>query len=289
MPLVAYVTPRDVADDVLRKKLNELIGTVNLSDLNLEIPAGNVPGKTSVNKFGRGTNFDSGVLGDVWSRNNPTDTQPVWLAPTAARVHAIVSSSDADSDTGGSVAQGAGARTLRLYGLKTWDLAETSEDIILDGTSTVNTTNSYVIIHRMKVLTSGASGPNVGQITATAATDGTVTAQIQATKGQTEMAIYGIPSIQTAYMTTFYISIQSAPSGVSATMDMVANEFPGSDETVFITKHTDGLVADGTSRFLHQFQPYMKIAGPAIYKLQATANTNNSDRSGGFDLIIVNN
>ena len=57
----------------------------------LEVPRGNVPGVTSVNKFGRSTDVDTGYR-DVW---DVVGTK-TWVAPTTARVHNIKSSSASD-------------------------------------------------------------------------------------------------------------------------------------------------------------------------------------------------
>jgi len=88
-------------------------------DFGLEVARGNVSGMSKVNKFGRATFCDATEDTDIHDGANensyPTaalDDRPTWVAPTAARVHAIKSTSDEDSDTGGSVAQGDGVVNL---------------------------------------------------------------------------------------------------------------------------------------------------------------------------------
>ena len=177
-----------------------------IGDPMLGIPKGDFSGYTAVNKFGRSTDVDDGVNTDIWDVANANsypsaalDQQAIWVPPTTARTHQIASTSA--NDDGDPV--GTGARTIQVYGLTGWGAAETSEVVTMNGTTDVATSSSYVIIHRMKVLTYGGSGPNVGSITATADTDDTITAMIAPGEGQTQMAIYGFPSTQTAYMTGF--------------------------------------------------------------------------------------
>jgi hypothetical protein len=265
--------------------------TVVTPDYNLQIAKGLVPSKKAVNKYGRTTNADASVTTDVHNRANATDTQAIWIAPTQARIHAIVSASDEDSETGGVNPQGDGLRTMRIYGLTSWDTAEITEDISLDGTNAVNTVNSFVIIHRMEALTWGshASGTNVGKITATAATDATITAQIEAGSGQTQMAVYGIPSTQTAFIQFYYASILKAAAATNCLVRLVANTQPDFVLTNFVVKNTFGLDTNGTSCYSHEFKPPYKIAGPAIIKVDVNSNANNSDVSGGFDIIVEDN
>lgn len=255
-------------------------------DLMLEIPAGNVPGKTSIEKFGRATNLDTNTDTDIWDRANATDDQAIWVAPTTARTHDIVSTST--DDDGSPV--GDGARTVEISGLTAWNTAETSEVITMNGTTDVPTASAYVIIHRMEVLTKGATDVNVGVITATAQTDGTVTAQINAGQGNTQMAIYGVPSTQTAYMTGFYIGILRA-SGATAIIDfsLLSNMEPDAELLNFSVRHKSGLSSAASSDIQHFFMPYKKFVGPTIIKMQGNGSALNLDANAGFDLIIEDN
>jgi hypothetical protein len=149
-----------------------------------------------------------------------------------------------------------------------------------------------VIIHRILVLTKGnnSAGPNVGIITATAATDGTITAQIRVSQGQTQMAIYGVPSTQKAYIGRLYANVNKS-AGAAGLLDvsLLSNPEPDNEITNFLTKHTFGLQTVGTSAFTIPYYAPKVIDGPAIIKIQASSNTNDMDVSAGFDLVLVDN
>ena len=257
---------------------------IGTSDFGLQVARGLVSGVSSVNKFGEAHDGIQTTATDIWSRADSAATQQIWLAPTAARIHAIVSTSASDD---GSPA-GVGARTLRVYGLKTWDLAETSEDITLNGTGAVNTANSYVIIHRMKVLSCGATSINVGTITATAATDGTITAHILPGAGQTEMAIYGVPSIQSFYLTRWSCAIGRSTTQL-ASFTFLVNEFPQTLTTQYIKKNDVELMTTGTSGTEKTFVNPVKYAGPCIIKIQAISSAADTDGKSAFDGYLINN
>lgn len=257
------------------------MSTFGTTDFWLEAAKGNISGHVTVNKFGRATDCDSGVDCDVWDGANATDAQDIWTAPTAARAHQVVSSST--SDTSG----GAGAQQVQVYGLTDWDTKEVSEVVTLNGTTNVATTNSYVIIHRIKVISFGASGPNVGQITATADTDSTVTAQILIGEGQTQMAIYGIPSTQTAYMAQYYASANKGSTSLEVNISVLLATLPATQPAVFLTKLTYGLNTEGVNAATVDSTPPRGMSGPAIIKIQANASSNNVDVSAGFNMVLV--
>lgn len=250
----------------------------------LQVARGLIPKITSVNKFGVAPDGIQTSATDVWSRADSVPTQSIWLAPTAARIHSIVSSSANDDGS----PPGTGARTIRVYGLKTWDTVESSEDIILNGTTPVDTANAYVIIHRMKVLTCGGSSPNIGIISATAATDGTITAIIAPGDGQTEMAIYGVPSTQSFYMTRWSAAIAKTTTAY-ATFELRVNENPHVQTTAYLRKNDITSVASGNSNIEKIFVNPIKYAGPCIIKVQGIANINDVDAKSGFDGYLVTN
>jgi hypothetical protein len=254
------------------------------SDFFIEVSRGNVPGISAVNKFGRNIEVDSGVTADIWDGGHTGDESLIWVAPTQARTHTIASDSASDTDGG------AGARRLKVFGLSDWDTAEINEEIVMNTGSPPVTANSYVIIHRMQVLTKGATSVNVGTITATATGDATVTAKIRPNEGQTQMVVYGLPSTQTLYVGRLYGNVNKA-GGATGLIDVSlrANPEPQDELLNFLVKHTFGLQTVGTSALTINYYTPKIFAGPAIIKIQAISGTDNMDISAGFDGILVNN
>ena len=255
----------------------------------LQVSRGLVSGITAVNKFGSAPSGIQTSATDIWSRADATPTQQIWVAPTTARIHAIVSSSDLDGKTASP--SSVGARTLKIWGLTSWTTAEVNETVTLDGTTSVNTANSYVIIHRMKVLTAGTTAINVGTITATAATDTTITAVILPTDGQTQMAIYGAPSTQTFYLVSYGLSINDSVAQTRVKCTLEVNETPDSSplNVRFTRKWELQIQNSGTSFANREFEPYIALPGPCIIKVQGTANTPDVDGSAAFNGYLVTN
>jgi hypothetical protein len=249
------------------------------TDFLLEAARGNVSGMTTGNVVGQNIDVDTAASEDVWSAGGS------WVAPTTARTH-DVASTDANDD--GSPA-GTGARTLRIWGLTGWGTAEVTEDITMDGTSNVATANAYVIINKMMVLTKGASGPNVGVITATAQTDATVTAHISVGDGTTQSTVYGFPSTQTVYMGRLFGNILKGGGNAAADVALQFNPEPDVEITTFLTNHVFAVESDGDSNTTINFYVPKVLAGPGIIKIHATVSANNTDVSGGYDFILIDN
>ena len=157
----------------------------------------------------------------------------------------------------------------------------------MNGTTNVPTVNAYVIINHMEVLTKGATSANVGVIKATADTDSTVTAQINADKGHTGMCVYGVPSIQDMYILKFSATVGVVASGKEVEIDLVTNTEPNVELTNFLIAFHFALSSAGLSGFEHPHIIPDKHAGPQMIKLQATGDAANMSVAGAFELILV--
>lgn len=230
-----------------------------------------------LHKFGRNADIDTATdPEDVWTAGG------IWVAPTESRIHDIVSGSANDT------ALGSGARTLQVEGVGEWsDPGFQSEIVTLNGATPVPTRKKYSIIHRMRTLTSGANGINAGLITATAQTDGTVTAEIVAGENQTLMAIWGMPAGKKLYVHSGFISIQDTGTQ-SARAAIYANTEPDENLLQFRVAETIGIATTGTSAYMRRWYPPLVVNGPAIIKAQVQAVANNdADISAGFGGVIA--
>lgn len=247
-------------------------------DFVTEVSLGRVSDYTAVNKFGDAPDCDSGVATDIWDGADGVTSTDIWAAPTQARIHALVSTSSADDD--GST----GMRTIEIFGLKTWDDRETSETVILNGTSAVNTAESYVVIHRMIGRTFGSGEANAGLIKATAATDGTITAMIHIGNNQSRMAILAIPRDQCILFSSVHTSI--AVNGTAKAQGrLMVKESADLTTSAFIAKelYEFGL----TNPFDSTEEVPLKFCGPCIVKVQVTTDSANVECRAGFHGLIV--
>lgn len=238
------------------------------STFSLNVARGRISGMLPVNKFGRNADIDVGTE-DVWAGGG------TWVPPTTARVHNLVSTSANDTSAG------TGARTLRVFGLNA-SYALAQEDITLNGLVNVPTSGSYTMIYRMQVLTAGSGGTNVGTITATAQVDGTVTASVAIGKAQTQMAIYQVPAGYTAYLSKWW-ACEAGNANARLDVDLFARAFGG----VYCVQGTVGLQIGSGTFAVVEYDPPKSFAAKTIIKLTGTADTNNTECEGGFDLVLV--
>lgn len=234
----------------------------------LDVSRGAYSNMSAVNKFGRNPDVDIGTE-DIWSQGG------TWVAPTAARVHAIVSSSTSDASAG------VGARTVMVNGLN-GSFADTTETVTMNGTTPVNTVNSFVIIHRMIVLTVGSSAANVGTITATAATDATISCAIVIAKAQSQFGIYQIPAGYSGYLFAYGGSFYGA-----ANTNLLLELFAKPSGGAFNLKGTLALNISANCVGVREYAIPTKFTAQTTIKVSSTSDTNNANVIGWFDLVLV--
>lgn len=226
---------------------------------------GDIPSLTRVFRYGEIIGVPSADTNiDIWDL---APTQPAWLAPTAPRIHNLVSDNAEDN---GNLSL-TGAHSVRIVGLTSWDALEEIVEIVqLNGITPVPTVNSFVF-HRMRVnQPTGSAGPNLGTITSTAITDGTVTAAILPGKGRTSMLILALSDKQTLNVSQLFAGLHKSV-GATAAADIiyVQNYTPQVDPNVFLDGGTLPVISTGTSSVQRTFDPYIPAVGPMLIKGQA--------------------
>jgi len=150
-------------------------------------------GSSIIRKFGENDDLDT-ALETVWDVGG---LYP-WNAFSAATLLDVVSDEVED------VFSGTGARVAELQGLDA-NFNKVTENVNLSGTIAVSTTLQFRRLFRIKVLSAGTQGSNEGTVTASHP-DGTTLAQVSATKNQTLMALWTVPSGKTMYMVDVYFN-----------------------------------------------------------------------------------
>jgi hypothetical protein len=256
------------------------------TEYNLLVSQGLVQGVAAVTQIGRAPDGVQTTVSDIWSRCDSVPTQQIWIPPTTARIHNITSTSPNDN-TGGT-----GAVSVIVYGLTSWSSEEVSEVVTLNGVTSVPTVNSYVIIHRMTAVaqsTTTSVGINAGVIRATAVTDATITAQIDANAGTTQMAIYGVPSTKMLYVKTFFAYMNDSAGATRADIQFRINFNPNVQRFGFVNGGNIQIQNQGSSGIINELSITNSIPGPAIVKIQAIANTADVDVTAGFTAYLIDN
>jgi len=121
---------------------------------------------------------------------------------------------------------GTGARTVEVSGLDA-NYDELSETIVLAGQTAINTSNQFIRVNRIKVLTAGSGGQNAGVIyVGTGAISSGVPANKYATiaigDNQTLMALWTVPRGYTAYLLQTDVTVATTQNNKYCTVQLVA-------------------------------------------------------------------
>jgi hypothetical protein len=237
----------------------------------LEIARGRVPKTTCIRKFGHndsiGTSFQT-----IWDANG------IYSYLASATALSVSSPSASDS------ASGAGARTLRIYGLDA-DYLEINELVTLNASTAVSTAQSYLRVYRAVVETAGSAGINKDHIYVYtgANTGGTpnATASIRAcispSHGQTQMAVYTIPAGKTGYWVGYDSTIGGTRIG---TFEIFTRPFGGA----FNIKKEYDLTNDHVDS---HFAVPEEIPEKTDMEFRGKVDASSARMAAGFDIILI--
>ena len=170
----------------------------------------------AVHVFGRNTDIDIGTAPEsVWGGAGVYTGQP-----TGAPELVTVVSGDVDDD--GNPAD-TGARTVRIYGLLTSNATEeTTEDIIMNGQTLVDSVNTWYRVYKVKVLTAGSSGTNEGAISvAHKTTTANIFSVMPALTGQSQVAAFTIPDKHKGWITDIRVHLARASGAAGSAVAML--------------------------------------------------------------------
>ncbi len=167
---------------------------------------------------------------DIWT------TGGILSYLSSAELMSIVSTDANDA------AAGTGAQTIQIEGLDgAW--APITEVVTMDGLTPVLTTQAFLRVNRMFVLTAGSGAENAGIISATAQTSATVQAEIAATENQSMKIQFSVPLGQTAFLL-------GGEMGIAAATDTLFRTKIREFGSVFRTKHILGIQLDAQATIL---------------------------------------
>lgn len=184
--------------------------------------------------------------------------------------------------TGGDNENITGVRSVRITGVDS-TYAEITEDIDLNGTGSKNTVNSYLRINSMVALAVGSAGAAVGNITATAATDSTVSAKIIAGKCESQNAYYTVPLSKTAFILSVYAGLPTATVTTTAVLDMLVREYGKG----WVTRFLFGANVDGNPQNGHAFDAPIVAPAKSDIRLRANTSADNADIVAGMQMLVV--
>jgi hypothetical protein len=184
----------------------------------LQVARGQIAGHTSFCQFGINTNVAQSAE-TVWIGSSD------YSFPAAASVIKVSSSSANDTSAG------TGARTVLIEGLNA-DYASVSETVTMNGQTAVNTTNSYLRVNRMLVLTAGSGGASAGTIyagtgTVTSGVPAVVVNQTGSAANESESGFYTVPAGFTAYIYRYTIASGNATANAYSTFKLAIRPYGG--------------------------------------------------------------
>lgn len=211
-----------------------------------------------------------------------TSLVEIWSQATSYSFPSSASTMKVSSDNANDTSAGTGARTVEIVGLDAnWN--EVNETITLNGTTAVNTVNSYIRINEMLVKSAGSGGKNAGALytgigTVTAGVPATIYSVCEIGENASMQAIYSVPDGYDAFIEGYAVSSASQKATEAY---IKAREF---GEVLAVFQHIHFFQDSVERKFSHP----RFIGGPkSDIVIQAKVSATTSEMSGDFELVLV--
>ena len=282
------------------------IASTDVDDVGSLVSSGTATGGSVTTLIDTGANFtgDGVAVGDVvindtngeWGTVNEV-TSATTLTHTGMTNASSVSPVSNPNESGDTyrVASSAdtGAGVVHIEGLSatgnTWTVA--TETVILNGTTAVSITQTFVRMYRAFVLHAGSSGMNEGDIISDVVATGEVGVYISAMDGQTQQAIYTIPSGKTGYFLKGYVGISSGgnpASPASAQFSWRARLNNGATG-VFAIKGQVEVIANGGQFWIYEYGVPVAVPEKSDILIRCDEVSATVGVIGAFDMVLVDN
>lgn len=224
------------------------------------------PLPTSASKF---------TFGDITTAATGTTAvqRTVYTEQTTNTQMSIASSSANDTSAG------TGARTVEITYLTSAMVGPLTTTITLNGTSFVNASVSNMcFIEKIKVLTVGSTGSNVGILTlkASPAGAGATVGTISTTDNQTYWSHHYVPSGKTSYITGFSINSSSTTTGAGANFVLRASTPTVANTPEIQVSDFHRLYGQQSSTNTRSYISPIQVVGPARIRTYVTPETSTS-------------
>jgi hypothetical protein len=194
----------------------------------------------------------------------------------------IISSSSVDD-----AAAGTGARTIAIFGLDA-NYNKINETVALNGETEVNTTNSFLRIFRMYVVTAGSGATAAGTIyagtgTVTSGVPENIYGMITLTANQTQMAFWTVPAGYTFYLTGIYYSSANSTANASTNFQLIERPLDG------VFRIQSSVRTAGNGDFVIDFHTPIFFSEKTDIEIRAVASAGASNVSAEFEGIYIKN
>jgi len=239
----------------------------------LQVARGQIEGHSSVCQFGINTNVGQSAE-TVWIGSS------VYSFPASASVLKVSSSSTDDVATSGT-----GAWTVRVEGVDA-SYEAVSETVSLNGQTAVNTTNSYLRVNKVMVLTAGTGNASAGTIyagtgTVTSGVPAVVVSQTGSSSNESENAFYTVPVGYTAYICRYTVSSGNSTANTYSTFQLRIRPYGG----VFGTKSY--LIAPGSGLFECEAAVPSAVPEKADIEVRAFTSAGTAVVSAQLQIVLV--